>query len=78
MKPWSVVTSPVPRSSIVLLAMTIVLVLAGGAFSQPRAWLRERGCRHGTLRPPGQLLPRSAGSDLDPEPYLQYLQTKFA
>jgi Zn-dependent M32 family carboxypeptidase len=28
--------------------------------------------------PPQELLQRVTGSDLDPEPYLQYLQTKFA
>jgi carboxypeptidase Taq len=51
---------------------------ARGEFSQLREWLREHVYRHGSIYPPRELLRRVTGSDLDPEPYLQYLQTKFA
>jgi carboxypeptidase Taq len=51
---------------------------ARGEFSPLREWLREHVYRHGSVYPPRELLRRVTGSDLDPEPYLQYLQTKFA
>jgi carboxypeptidase Taq len=51
---------------------------ARGEFSTLREWLREHVYRHGSVYPPRALLQRVTGSDLDPEPYLQYLQTKFA
>jgi carboxypeptidase Taq len=51
---------------------------ARGEFSTLREWLREQIYRHGSKYPPRELLRRVTGSDLDPEPYLQYLQTKFA
>jgi carboxypeptidase Taq len=51
---------------------------ARGEFSLLREWLREHVYRHGSIYPPRDLLRRITGSDLDPEPYLQYLQTKFA
>jgi carboxypeptidase Taq len=51
---------------------------ARGEFSQLREWLHEHIYRHGSIYPPRELLRRVTGSDLDPEPYLQYLQTKFA
>jgi carboxypeptidase Taq len=49
-----------------------------GEFRQLREWLREQVYRHGGKYPPRELLQRVTGSDLDPEPYLRYLQTKFA
>jgi carboxypeptidase Taq len=49
-----------------------------GEFGQLREWLRERVYRHGSIYPPRELLERVTGSRLDPEPYLRYLQTKFA
>jgi len=49
-----------------------------GEFAQLREWLREHIYRHGGKYPPRELLRRVTGSDLDPEPYLGYLQTKFA
>jgi carboxypeptidase Taq len=49
-----------------------------GEFRPLREWLREHIYRHGGKYPPRELLQRVAGSDLDPEPYLEYLQTKFA
>jgi len=51
---------------------------ARGEFAQLREWLREHLYRYGSIYPPRELLRRITGSDLDPEPYLQYLQTKFA
>jgi carboxypeptidase Taq len=51
---------------------------ARGEFSPLRAWLRENLYRHGSIYPPRELLRRITGSELDPEPYLQYLRTKFA
>ena len=51
---------------------------ARGEFGPLREWLREHIYRHGSIYPPRELLRRVTGSDLDPEPYLQYLQTKFA
>jgi carboxypeptidase Taq len=49
-----------------------------GEFAPLREWLREHIYRHGGKYPPRELLRRVTGSDLDPEPYLRYLQTKFA
>ncbi|CAN5284561.1 carboxypeptidase M32 [soil metagenome] len=51
---------------------------ARGEFARLREWLSEHICRHGSRYPPRELLRRVTGSDLDPEPYLQYLRTKFA
>ena len=51
---------------------------ARGEFSSLREWLCEQIYRHGSTYPPRELLKRVTGSDLDPEPYLEYLRTKFA
>jgi carboxypeptidase Taq len=51
---------------------------ARGEFSALREWLSEQIYRHGSRYPPRELLQRVTGSDLDPEPYLQYLRAKFA
>jgi carboxypeptidase Taq len=51
---------------------------ARGQFAQLREWLREHIYRHGSVYPPRELLQRVTGSELDPEPYLEYLRTKFA
>jgi len=51
---------------------------ARGEFGQLREWLREHVYRHGSRYPPRDLLRQVTGSDLDPEPYLEYLRTKFA
>jgi len=51
---------------------------ARGEFGPLREWLREHIYRHGSIYPPHDLLMRVTGSGLDPEPYLSYLQTKFA
>jgi carboxypeptidase Taq len=49
-----------------------------GDFAALREWLCERVYRHGSRYPPQELLQRVTGSQLDPEPYLQYLRAKFA
>ena len=49
-----------------------------GEFSQLREWLREHVYRHGGKYPPRELLHRVTGSGIDPEPYLRYLDAKFA
>ena len=51
---------------------------ARGEFSRVREWLREQIYRNGSKYPPRELIRRVTGSDLDPEPYLKYLRTKFA
>jgi carboxypeptidase Taq len=51
---------------------------ARGEFGALREWLREHIYRHGSIYPPRELLQRVTGSELDPEPYLEYLRTKFA
>jgi carboxypeptidase Taq len=51
---------------------------ARGEFSQLREWLREQIYKYGSIHPPRELLQRVTGSALDPEPYLEYLRTKFA
>jgi carboxypeptidase Taq len=51
---------------------------ARGEFGPLREWLREHVYRYGSIYPPRELLERVTGSQLDPEPYLRYLQTKFA
>ena len=42
-----------------------------------RDWLGERLHRHGRKRTPRETLELAVGSDLDPDPYLAYLRTKF-
>jgi carboxypeptidase Taq len=51
---------------------------ARGEFASLRTWLTEQIYRHGSIYPPRELLRRVTGSELDPEPYLNYLRTKFA
>jgi carboxypeptidase Taq len=51
---------------------------ARGEFARLREWLREQIYRHGSRYPPRELLQRVTGSTLDPEPYLRYLNAKFA
>lgn len=51
---------------------------ARGEFARIREWLREHVYRHGSRYPPRELLQRVTGSALDPEPYLRYLNAKFA
>ena len=51
---------------------------ARGEFAPLREFLREHVYRHGSRYPPQELLRRVTGSALDPEPYLRYLNAKFA
>jgi carboxypeptidase Taq len=51
---------------------------ARGEFAPFREWLHENVYRYGRMYPPAVLLERVTGSALDPEPYLEYLRTKFA
>jgi carboxypeptidase Taq len=51
---------------------------ARGEFGPLREWLREHIYRHGSRYAPRDLLRQVTGSELDPEPYLEYLRTKFA
>jgi carboxypeptidase Taq len=51
---------------------------ARGEFAPLREWLREHIYRYGSIYPPRELLRRLTGSELDPEPYLGCLRTKFA
>jgi carboxypeptidase Taq len=47
-----------------------------GEFDSLREWLRERVHRWGRAFEPPELLERSVGGPLDPEPYLRYLRDK--
>ena len=49
-----------------------------GEFGQLRDWLRDQIYRHGSRYPAPELIRRVTGSEIDPEPYLEYLHTKFA
>ena len=48
-----------------------------GQFSELLAWLREKIHRHGAKFEPQELVQRITGSNIDPAPYLRYLETKF-
>jgi carboxypeptidase Taq len=50
---------------------------ARGEFAPLREWLREQVYQYGSIYPPRELLQRVTGSDLDPQPYLEYLRAKF-
>jgi carboxypeptidase Taq len=51
---------------------------ARGEFAPLRDWLTEHVYRHGRIYPPEELVRRITGSGLDPKPYLDYLEEKFA
>jgi len=48
-----------------------------GKFSTLLSWLRQHVHRHGRKFFPRDLIKRATGTDLTPEPYLRYLETKF-
>jgi carboxypeptidase Taq len=48
-----------------------------GEFAPLREWLREHVHRHGRAYTPQELLLRAAGSEMDPAPYLRYLERKL-
>ena len=49
-----------------------------GQFGTLLGWLREHVHRHGRKFLPREIIRRATGSDLTPEPYLQYLQRKVS
>jgi carboxypeptidase Taq len=51
--------------------------IAGGKFTDLVAWLREKVHRHGAKFQPMELVRRVTGTGLSPEPYLEYLKSKF-
>lgn len=51
--------------------------LATGDFAPLRAWLGEHVHHHGRRYLPAELLERTVGGPLDPEPYLRYLEGKL-
>jgi carboxypeptidase Taq len=52
--------------------------LARGDFAPLLAWLRHELHQHGRKFQPQELVSRITGSEIDPEPYLRYLETKYA
>lgn len=52
--------------------------LARGDPCSVRAWLSEHVWRHGRRHPAGELLARAVGGGIDVEPYVAYLEAKFA
>jgi carboxypeptidase Taq len=48
-----------------------------GEFGELRDWLRDHVHRYGRKFLPGELLDRTVGSGLDPQPLLEYLRSKF-
>jgi len=51
--------------------------IAKAEFGDLLAWLQENIHRHGAKYEPLDLLKRATGQNLDAEPYLQYLESKF-
>jgi carboxypeptidase Taq len=49
-----------------------------GSFAALLAWLRTELHQHGRKYEPQELVQRITGSPIDPEPYLQYLEAKYA
>jgi carboxypeptidase Taq len=52
--------------------------LARGDFAPLLTWLRRELHQHGRKFQPQELVRRITGSHIDPEPYLQYLESKYA
>jgi carboxypeptidase Taq len=52
--------------------------ISRGEFLELREWLREHLYRHGRKFMPAEMLERVVGGPIDAEPYLRYLQGKFA
>ena len=53
-------------------------LVRAGEFAPLFLWLRENVHAHGSRFLPGELLERATGSDLDPGPYLRYLERKYS
>ena len=49
-----------------------------GQFATLLGWLRQHVHRHGRKFLPKEIIKRATGTDLTPEPYLQYLRSKFS
>jgi carboxypeptidase Taq len=49
-----------------------------GEFGALLGWLRENVHRHGAKFDPQELVQRVTGSKIDPQPYVNYLRTKFS
>lgn len=49
-----------------------------GQFATLLGWLRQHVHRHGRKFLPKEIVKRATGTELTPEPYLQYLQSKFS
>lgn len=49
-----------------------------GEFAALLNWLGEKIHRHGAKFEPQELVERVTGSKIDPNPYMHYLQTKYA
>ena len=52
--------------------------MRSGRFADLLAWLREHIHRYGSKYEPLELLQRATGQDLQAQPYLDYLRTKYA
>lgn len=52
-------------------------LMARGQASRVAAWLRDKIHRHGSTYSPPELLEKSLGSPMDPEPYKRYITTKY-
>lgn len=52
--------------------------LAQGNYTPLREWLTENIYRHGRTYTPHELLVRTTGGGLDPQPYLDYLSAKYS
>jgi len=52
-------------------------LLRKGEFLPLREWLREKLYRHGSKFAPQELVKRITGRGIDPQPYLDYLNTKY-
>jgi carboxypeptidase Taq len=52
--------------------------IRGGDFSHLRSWLRNELHQHGRMYQPKELMARISGGSIAPEPYLRYLERKYA
>ncbi len=51
--------------------------LQKGDFTAWHSWLHEKVHRHGNKYEPQQLIQRVTGSNIDPAPYMRYLEGKY-
>jgi carboxypeptidase Taq len=51
--------------------------IRAGEFQPLLSWLRRELHQHGRKFQPQELVSRITGSAIDPQPYLQYLETKY-